>query len=269
MRDEGRSHVLGIGVDVCDYEGAAARILTAARDGRPLAASALAVHGVMTGVGKANREHRWRLNHLDLVTPDGQPVRWALNRLFGAGLRDRVYGPVLMACVLEAAAAEGLAVYFYGSRPDVVSALAQRCRERWQGLVVAGALPSAFTRGSGADVDDLAGRIQSSGARVVFLGIGCPRQEVLAYELRSRLRVPVVAVGAAFDYHAGLLREPPEWVQRAGLQWLYRLAQDPRRLWERYLVLGPAFVALVAAQRLGRQYDRVGVAPGPGATIDL
>jgi exopolysaccharide biosynthesis WecB/TagA/CpsF family protein len=270
MRDDGKVTLLGIGIDQCDYEGAVERIVSAARQSRPLAVSALASHGVVTGVGKANANHRWRLNHLDLVTPDGQPVRWALNLLYGAGLTERVYGATLTELVLARAAMEKLPVYFYGSTPKVLEALVDRSANRWPNLVVAGSEPSQFRCGNATDVEELATRIHASGACITFVGLGCPRQEVMAYELRQRLRMPILAVGAAFDYHAGLLRQPPAFVQRYGLQWLYRLLQEPRRLWRRYLLDGTKFVVLVAVQRWGRWHpDDTGVEPPADSVISL
>lgn len=247
--DLGKKDVAGVMIDAVDYEAAVARVVDAAVARRPYAVSALAVHGVMTGVDDA--EHRYRLNHLDLVTADGQPVRWALNLLHGAGLRERVYGPELTLRVLAAAAAAGLPVFFYGSRPEVLDALVARMSARFPSLIVAGAEPSKFRTTTPEEKAEIAARIRQSGAAITFVGLGCPRQEVFAYEYRDELAMPLLAVGAAFDYHAGLVSEPPAWVQRRGLQWAYRLAQDPKRLWRRYIILNPRYAARVAAQRLG------------------
>ena len=246
MRDFGKHSVLGVQVDALDYEAATAKILSAAREGRGFAATALAVHGVMTGVG--GNSHRYRLNNLDLVTPDGQPVRWALNLLYGTQLTDRVYGPKLTLQLCAAAAAEELPVFFYGSTPEVLSRLTENLKRRYPGLTVAGSAPSKFRTTTSEEKEEIARHIRGSGAKIVFVGLGCPRQEVFAYEYRESLGVPVVAVGAAFDYHAGLLREPPMWVQRNGLQWLYRLTQTPRRRWKRYLLLNTSFSLLLALQ---------------------
>jgi N-acetylglucosaminyldiphosphoundecaprenol N-acetyl-beta-D-mannosaminyltransferase len=246
MIDLGKKNVLGVMVDAVDYNAAVDRIIRAAEEGRPYAVSALAVHGVMTGVDDA--EHRYRLNHLDLVTPDGQPVRWALNLLHKTGLRDRVYGPNLTLRVMEAAADRGLPVFFYGSRPEVLERLVTNMTERFPNLKVAGAEPSKFRTVTGEEKLEIAERITASGARVTFVGLGCPRQEVFAYEYRALLSMPLLAVGAAFDYHAGLVDEPPAWMQRSGLQWLYRLGQDPRRLWRRYLILNPRYLGRLALQ---------------------
>lgn len=259
MIDAGKVDVLGVDVDAVDYEAATARIIAAAHDRRPYGVSALAVHGVMTGVDDA--EHRSRLNALDLVTPDGQPVRWAMNWLHGTGLPDRVYGPRLTLEVCSAAADAELSVYFYGSTQDTLDHLARRLPELVPGLEVAGMRPSRFATASPAELDELAAEIRASGAAICMVGLGCPRQEVFAYENASRLSMPVLAVGAAFDFHAGLQREPPAWVQRAGLQWLQRLVGNPRRLWRRYLVLNPRFVAGVVRQKLGRHSPAAAVSP--------
>lgn len=249
MKDLGKRNVLGVLISAVDYEAAVSNIIKAAKEQRPYAVSALAVHGVMTGVG--DREHRYRLNHLDLVTPDGQPVRWALNLLHGAGLKERVYGPTLTLKVLQAAAWEKLPVFFYGSKPEVLEALIKKLQAKFSGLSIAGAEASKFRTTSPEEKQAIAERIRGSGARIVLVGLGCPRQEVFAFEYREAIGVPLLAVGAAFDYHAGLVEEPPIWMQNLGLQWAYRLAQQPRRLWRRYLLLNPTYVGLLLAQLLG------------------
>jgi exopolysaccharide biosynthesis WecB/TagA/CpsF family protein len=247
--DRGKQNVLGVLVDAVDYEAATARIVAAAEDGVAYGVSALAVHGLMEGV--RDPELRHRLNALELVTPDGQPVRWAMDALHHTGLPDRCYGPTLTVHVLGEAATRGLPVFLYGSRPEVLAALEERLPERFPGLTLAGAAPSRFAQVPSGELDLIAEEIRASGARLVLAGLGCPRQEVFAYEMRGRLGMPVLAVGAAFDYHAGLLREPPERIQRLGLQWLWRLASEPSRLWRRYLSTNPAFVVGVLRQRFG------------------
>lgn len=243
-----KRNVLGVLVDAVDYATVLDRVVRAAHLLHPLSVSALAVHGVMTGV--QDPEHRYRLNHLDIVAPDGQPVRWALNLLYGTGLDDTVAGPMLTARLCEAAAGEGLPVFFYGSSPATLGPLAARLTRRFPGLRVAGCEPSKFRplapEETGATID----RIRSSGARITFVGLGCPRQEAFVHRFRDELGMPAVAVGAAFDVHAGRLRRPPVWMQRAGLEWLARLGREPRRLWRRYVVLNPEYLGLLALQAL-------------------
>jgi N-acetylglucosaminyldiphosphoundecaprenol N-acetyl-beta-D-mannosaminyltransferase len=244
--DDGKRSVLGVLVDVVDYDAATERVLTAARDGRPLALTALAVHGVMTGV--TDRAHGARLNSYDLATPDGQPVRWALNLLHRAGLADRVYGPTLTMRVVARCAAEGLPIYLYGSAESTLDRLVAALTEQFPAVKIAGREASKFRSSEPAEAEAIATRIRGSGARVVLVGLGCPRQEMFVYGMRPLLDMPLLAVGAAFDYHAGLLRKPPAWMQRYGLEWLWRLGLEPRRLWRRYVLLNPAYLARLAAQ---------------------
>lgn len=263
MIDRGRRSVLGVQVSVVDYEASVEKVLAAARARQPLALSALAVHGVMEGVRDPRLRHR--LNALDLAVPDGQPVRWALAWLHGELLADRVYGPELAWRVLGRAAAEGLPVYMYGSREPVLGRFVNAARNAHPGLVVAGAEPSVFRQADVGEQAAIAARIRSSGARVVLVGLGCPRQEVFVSAMRDAVGVPLLAVGAAFDYHAGALRRPPPWMQSRGLEWLWRLGLEPRRLWRRYLLLNPAFLTRLALQRLGLlRPDTGGLEPVPG-----
>lgn len=247
MIDKGRYSVLGIKVDAVDYAAATERIIHAAHAQRPLAVTALAVHGVMTGV--QDPEHGARLNSFDLVTPDGQPVRWALNLLHHAGLADRVYGPELTLRVLERAAAEGLPVYLYGSTDETLGRLVPALQSLLPDLKIAGYEASKFRLAEPGEPERIAGRIRDAGARIVLVGLGCPRQEIFTYAMRPYVDAPLLAVGAAFDYHAGQLRKPPAWMQRYALEWLWRLGLEPKRLWKRYLLLNPAYLARLAAQK--------------------
>jgi exopolysaccharide biosynthesis WecB/TagA/CpsF family protein len=248
MIDQGKRNVLGVLVNVIDYDAAAEKVLVAAREQRPLTLTALAVHGVMTGV--EDPAHNARLNSFDVVTPDGQPVRWALNLLHGAGLAERVYGPDLTLEVLRGCAAEGLPVYLYGSTTETLDRLVPALTDLLPALKIAGTEPSKFRAVRPGEDVDIAERIKASGARVVLVGLGCPRQEIFAYAMRPLLNAPLLAVGAAFDYHAGQLRKPPTWMQKYGLEWLWRLGLEPGRLWKRYLLLNPAYVARLVAQKL-------------------
>lgn len=242
-----KKSVLGVLVDACDYESATSLVLRAAVEQRGFAVTALAVHGVMAGV--TDRALCQQLNSFDLVTPDGQPVRWALNLLHRAGLRDRVYGPELALRVLSRAAALDLPVFLYGSTPSTLRRLSRSLRRRYPGLSIAGAEPSKFRGGSITEASQIAGRIQESGARIVLVGLGCPRQERFVYAMRPLLDMPILAVGAAFAYHAGELPTPPPWMQRHALEWFWRLQREPKRLWRRYAFANPAFLALLGAQK--------------------
>ena len=250
MIDAGKVSVIGVDVDVVDYEAAVQRIITAAVERRAYRVSALAVHGVMTGVD--DPAHLTRLNSFDLVTPDGQPVRWAMNWVHGTGLTERVYGPDLTLAVCRAAVESDLGVYFHGSTDHTLAHLRQRLPTLVPGIRIAGVSPSTFARSTPAELDAMAATIRASGASICFVGLGCPRQEVFVFENADRLQMPCLAVGAAFDFHAGLRPEPPDWIQRAGLQWFHRLLGDPRRLWRRYLISNPRYAWRVVQQRAGR-----------------
>ncbi len=244
-----RNHPL-LGVNVCatDYAETCEAVRHAATLGQRLTVTALAVHGVMTGALDAG--HRRRLNALDVVLPDGQPVRWGLNLLFGEGLRDTVCGPELTLRVCRMCADEGLPVAFYGSRPEVLADLSANLVAQFPGLQVAAATPSRFKRVTKREQTAIARTIRESGAKVLFVGLGCPRQEVWLYENRTLLKMPMLAVGAAFDFHAKRLPMAPRWMRDNGLEWSYRLAQEPRRLWRRYLYLNPLYLLMLAAQKL-------------------
>jgi len=253
--------VLGVLVDVVDQGEAVERICSAAREQRPYAVTALAVHGVMTG---RDPQHRARLNRLDLIAPDGQPVRWALNLLYGASLSDNVRGTNLSLAVLERAARDGLSIYLYGSTAATMNGLVTALRRQIPGLLVAGAEPSQFRAVSSNDLDRIAVRITDAGAAIVLVGLGCPRQEIFVYEMRRRLSRPLLAVGAAFDYISGNLQPPPPWIHRNGLEWLWRLMIEPRRLWRRYLLLNPVYLALLGLQ-LTRVWQPSTVTPVPSS----
>ena len=248
MIDYGKYNLLGVLIDAVDYEATVARIMAAAKAHQPYSVSAMAVHGVMTGVLDAT--HRYRLNRLDMIVPDGQPVIWGLNWLYNLRLPDRVYGPALTLKICEEAEREGLSVYLYGSRPIVLSALIERLSKQFPKLIFAGSQPSRFSRISAQEQQQIAETIRISGAAIVLIGLGCPRQEVWIYENREFLSLPCLAVGAAFDFHAGLLPQAPITLQSLGLEWVFRLYKEPGRLWKRYILLNPLYLALLLFQKL-------------------
>jgi len=249
MINKGKYSILGVNVHAVDYDSAVSTIVSAATTHSPCSVSALAVHGVMTGFMEP--VHARRLNGMDLVVPDGQPVRWALGWLYQKRLPDRVYGPNLTLRVAEAFAERGLSIYLYGSKQEVLSKFAQNLTQCFPNLKIAGMEPSKFRKLTDDERIQLAERIKASGANAVFLGLGCPRQEVWAYEYRNILNIPILAVGAAFDFHAGTLSPTPKWMQDFGLEWLYRTIQEPKRLWRRFLILNTLFVLNVSLQYLG------------------
>lgn len=261
MINRGKHNILGVPIDAVDYAAAVERIAAAAIERRPLTVSALAVHGIMTGV--LDPVHRVRLNNFDLVVPDGQPVRWALNWLHGTKLSERVYGPALMLQVCDWAATHDAPIFLFGGTAELLAALSERLLARFPGLRIAGARPSAFRRLTVEERDRLVIDIRSSGAALTFVGLGCPRQEVWAYENREALSMPLLAVGAAFAFHAGQLSQAPRFLQDRGLEWFYRFVREPRRLWKRYALLNPLYVTLLLAQWSGLRRFSLDDSPRP------
>ena len=229
-----KCNVLGVNVEATDYERAVNRIVEAANNRETLGISALAVHGVMTGV--MDNEHRHRLNQLEMIVPDGQPVRWAMNLLHGARLKDRVYGPNLMLKTCEAAAENGIPIFLFGGKQELLDDLKESLTRKFPSIVIADTMPSKFRRVDAQEKLEIINTINSSGAGITFVGLGCPRQEVWTYEFKDHLKMPVLAVGAAFNFHAGQLDQAPKFFQDFGLEWFYRLAKEPKRLWQRYLI---------------------------------
>jgi len=243
-----KKSVLGVGVSPVDYKAAVDFVMTAARRGCGVSVAAIAVHGVTTAV--FDPVHRFRMNSFDLAVPDGQPIRWALNLLHRTSLQSRVYGPQLTVEICRAAEREDTPVYFYGSDQPVLADLERNLRARFPRLPIAGMEPGQYRRIAPHEKRELIARVRNSGARILFVGLGCPRQEVFAYEYRDDLSMPVLAVGAAFPFLAGRLRQAPRWMQNAGLEWLFRLGCEPRRLWRRYLLFNPAYVFFLTMQAL-------------------
>ena len=247
MSQPPRFNVLGTAVSAVDYAGSVAAVLAAARERRSFAASALAVHALREA--QLDPLYQSRLNSLDLATPDGQPVRWALNWLHDTGLTDRVYGPFLMRELCAAAARENLPVFLFGGTATTLGRLRTALRECHPGLIIAGVQPSRFRRITADEAAVDARVITTSGARLVFCGLGCPRQENWIHALRPLLPMPLVAVGAAFALWAGERAMAPAWMQRAGLEWLFRFGQEPRRLAGRYLIHNPLFLLGLLRQK--------------------
>jgi N-acetylglucosaminyldiphosphoundecaprenol N-acetyl-beta-D-mannosaminyltransferase len=192
-------------------------------------------------------EYRAIVNGADLVTPDGMPLVWAL-RLFGVKEATRVYGPTLMMHVLERAAMEGVAVGFYGASSEVIARMLGECRRRFEGLRVTYAHAPPFRQLTDEEDRAVMQEINDSGARILFVGLGCPKQERWMASHKGSVRAVMLGVGAAFDFLAGVKPQAPDWMQRVGLEWVFRLATEPRRLWRRYAYHNPRFVALLAGQ---------------------
>jgi N-acetylglucosaminyldiphosphoundecaprenol N-acetyl-beta-D-mannosaminyltransferase len=190
------------------------------------------------------------VNRADMVAPDGMPLVWMM-RMKGWRGQTRVYGPTLMLHVLAAAEKNGLPVGFYGSSPDVLDRLIERMSHRYPGLKVTFSYSPPFRAVSDQEDEEIVQRIHESGARILFVALGCPKQEKWMADHKDRLRLVMLGVGAAFDFHAGTKPQSPAWMQAYGLEWIYRLWVEPRRLWRRYLWHNPRFVFLAVLDLLG------------------
>jgi N-acetylglucosaminyldiphosphoundecaprenol N-acetyl-beta-D-mannosaminyltransferase len=242
--------VLGVPLALTDYERTMDWMdATIARRGKGYICVA-ATHTVVAT--QDDPELKAAVMGASMVVPDGQPVVWAMNAL-GNNLSSRVYGPDLMAKFCERSALTGARMFLYGGRNQgALVQLALNLRRNFDGLQIVGGYSPPFRPLSEEEIDAVVAEINHAKPDVVWVGIGVPKQEKWMAALRDRIDAPVlVGVGAAFDFHAGLVPQAPSWMQSAGLEWLYRLGQEPRRLWKRYLTNNPRFVLGFA-----RQYAR-------------
>jgi exopolysaccharide biosynthesis WecB/TagA/CpsF family protein len=233
-------NILGIDVSRVDYGIVIEEIISAAKERKSFGVTAIAVHGIMEGF----LDHKFaeQLNEFHIVTPDGQPVRWAMNLLGATELKDRVYGPTLMLKVCEKAALEKLPLFLYGSKENVLKKLSQNLSKKYPDLIIAGMQSDRFREATLEEDEKDINLINSSGTKIIFVGRGCPRQERWVANHLGKINAAMIAVGAAFDFHAGTLRKAPKLLQDWGLEWLFRLLMEPIRLWKRYLLLNPLFI---------------------------
>jgi len=194
-------------------------------------------------------EFRRVVNGADLVTPDGRPLVWALRSL-GVKEATQVRGTDLTTRVVERAAREGLPIGLYGGTPELLETFAGILESRYPGVRVVCRIAPPFRPRTPEEDENVTREIRSSGARILFVGIGCPKQERWMEAHKERIPAVMLGVGAAFDFHTGRVRQAPGWMQVAGLEWLFRLLMDPKRLWKRYARHNPRFVALFSLQFL-------------------
>ena len=245
--------ILGVRIDNTSYADAAERIVGASHARESGYVCAANVHMVMEA--HDNAEYRGLVNGARLVTPDGVPLVWML-RWLGAANPSRVYGPDLTLVVLEKAARAGVPVGFYGSTEQVLSMLIKAVRIRFPELEIAYAYSPPFGAISADQDADITEAINVSGAAILFVGLGCPRQEWWMAKHSASIGAIMLGVGAAFDFIAGCKPQAAPWLQRFGLEWLFRLATEPGRLWKRYARHNPRFVGLMCWQLLGNATGR-------------
>lgn len=251
------ARILGVRIQSVGMREVIRRVLEWARAGQSRSVCFATVYGVM--LARDSQPYRKALSGADLVVPDGAPLAWGLRRL-GLAEARRVAGPDLVPLLLKAAEREGVPVGFYGARPEVLEGLLERVRARWPRLLIPYAWSPPFRPLNPSEDAMVARQIRESGARILFVGLGTPKQDLWMAAHRDAIPAVMLGVGQAFDLLAGTQRRAPRWMQRWGLEWLFRLMMEPRRLWRRYLPHNLRFLALFARQS-------VALGRSPGATV--
>lgn len=249
VKGPARANILGIGISAINMEDAvnACDELVASGGGGYVCVTG--VHGVMEA--RRNRRLREILNRSFLNVPDGMPTVW-VGRLQRHQNIRRVYGPELMLTFCKATASKGYRHFLYGGNPGVAERLATALKDQVPGLQIAGTYTPPFRPLTQAEEKDLTEKLLASHADVLWVGLSTPKQEQFMAQYLGRLTVKLmVGVGAAFDIHTGGIKDAPQWVKSAGLQWLHRLCHEPRRLWKRYFIIVPAFLFHIALQFIG------------------
>jgi len=234
--------VLGVPLAVTDYAGAVAQAREwAATGGRPHAIAAANTH--LVTLARRDPAYRAALEKFDLLLPDGMPLVWVMNRQLPEPLRDRVYGPTFMLQCLEATQGAPWSHFFLGGSEELLTALTARLGARFPALSIAGTCAPPFGEWPPEEDERLLAQLRAAAPSFVWIGLGCPKQEQWIARVHARLPAAVyVAVGAAFAFHAGRVKQAPRWMQSAGLEWVFRLATEPRRLWRRYFVFNTLFL---------------------------
>jgi len=248
--ETGSFSVLNVRVDAVQIPGAIERIESwIASRSRCRYVAVTGMHGVTEAQHDPNL--RRVLNDADLVVPDGMPLVW-LGRLRGFGLKRRVYGPELMLSFCEATAGKGYRHFLYGGAPEVCDLLDETLRQRYPSIRLVGTYSPPYRPLTAEESADIVEMLNRTAPDIIWVGMSTPKQERWMHEHRQHLNVPVlIGVGAAFDINSGAKKQAPEWMREHGFEWLFRLLQEPRRLWRRYLVCGSQFVFLVLMEMLG------------------
>ncbi len=249
----GSATILGARVDLIDYEQVITRMKRAIRRREKITIGFTNVYTIMRA--REDRELLLDLSRFTLSVPDGMPLVW-LSRCTDTPIHDRVYGPDLFGLFCQESRNGEFRHFFYGSTDTVLEGLRRNLLKRYPGIEIAGMISPPFRPLTSTEEERYITEINASGADVLWIGIGSPKQEKWMARMRPRLEVPVLAaVGAAFDYYAGTKKQAPKVWQKNGLEWLYRLLQEPRRLATRYLVYNPLFILRIVQQAMGKKFD--------------
>ncbi len=252
-----RISIINVCIDKTSYEDACDRIATLAHQAKSCYIVAANVHVVMTA--HWNHNYRQILANAEMVTPDGMPLVWGM-RALGAKKQQRVYGPDLMLAWCDRAVKENLPIYLFGATVNTLDKLERNLKAKFPNLAIAGRhAPPYLDIDSPKFASQLTEDIQlisSSNAKVIFVALGCPKQEFWMSKAHHQLSAVMIGVGAAFDFHSGQVSQAPRWMMAMGLEWLYRFSQEPQRLWQRYLINNPCFVILFGIQYLQQKRKR-------------
>jgi exopolysaccharide biosynthesis WecB/TagA/CpsF family protein len=248
-----RIDLLGVEVSVGTMDDAASAIMADARAGKPTTVEFLAVNNLVET--RLSASFGAGMRTFDYVFADGMPIAWLARSRVGRGFAERVTARELMDRCCAEAARSGIPVFLYGTTARTLAALSERLRRRFPDLVIAGSQPSAFRPLDAAEDDALVAAVNASGARLLFVALGCPLQETFVAQHKGHFSSVQLCVGSAFKAHAGEMPVAPRFVQRLGLEWLYRLAQEPRRLWKRYLFTNSYFLWLLLREAVTRSLE--------------
>jgi N-acetylglucosaminyldiphosphoundecaprenol N-acetyl-beta-D-mannosaminyltransferase len=237
--------ILDCFIDVTSWQEAVDTLLQWARGRESRYVCICNVHAVVTA--KQDPEFRRVVNEADMATPDGMPLVWVLRKM-GFQRQERINGPDLMWRLCGQAAEKGLSIFLYGSTPETLERLTNNLKVSFPPIAIAGVYSPPFRLLSDQEDRKMIDLINRSGAHIVFAGLGCPKQEFWMAAHRGKVRAVMIGVGAAFDYHAGTVKRAPLWMQQSGLEWLFRLVCEPRRLWKRYLMTNSLFLSYLGLE---------------------
>ena len=249
-----RVNILGIGITPVHMDGTLQTISHYIEENMRAYICVTSVNGVMES--QKDSELRTIHNNAGMVTPDGMPLVW-LSHLFGYNHVERVYGPDLMLAVCENSTKKGYRHFLYGGKQGVPELLAKQLKILFPDICIVGTYSPPFRPLTEGEDKEIIQKINHANADIVWVGLSTPKQEKWMAAHINKLNAPVlIGVGAAFDFHAGIKKQAPRWMQRSGLEWLFRLLNEPRRLWRRYLIYNPQFLWLIILQWLGlKEYN--------------
>jgi N-acetylglucosaminyldiphosphoundecaprenol N-acetyl-beta-D-mannosaminyltransferase len=242
-----RTLIIGAAIDTLSWDAALSRISAWSDRNESRYVCICNVHSVVTAT--QNTKFGSVVNEADMATPDGAPVAWMLRRLGHIG-QQRINGPDLMRKYCEQAQTRAEPIFFYGSSEQTLAKLKVKLLENFPNLNIAGAISPPFRKLTQEEDAAIVEQINATSAGVVFVSLGCPKQELWMAAHRGKINAVMIGVGAAFDYHAGTIKRAPKWMQDCGLEWFYRLVSEPRRLWKRYLMTNTLFLLGAARQLL-------------------